>query len=45
MCFMNTENEQIETLHFLIQELQNKYKITDQDLHDCYLILENSREY
>ena len=37
------EIETIETLHFLTQELQNKYKIKDIDLHDIYLILENNR--
>lgn len=34
----------IEALHFLIQELQNKYNIKDVDVMDCYLILENERD-
>ena len=38
------EKNQIEALHFLLQELQDKYKITDQDIYDCFLILENARE-
>ena len=35
--------EHIEALHFLIQELQNQYSIKDEDVMDCFLILENQR--
>jgi hypothetical protein len=39
--------DKIDTLHFLIQELQNKFEISfdDQDIGLCYQILEEEREY
>jgi len=39
--------EKIETLHFLIQELQNKFNISayDDDINLCYQILEEEREH
>ena len=38
--------EKIETLLFLIQELQNKFEISfdDDDIGLCYQILEEERE-
>ena len=39
--------DKIDTLHFLIQELQNKFEISvdDQDIGLCYQILEEERDY
>ena len=34
----------METLHCLMQEIQNKYKIDDNDILECFLIIENLRE-
>jgi len=39
--------DKIDTLHFLIQELQNKFGISvdDDDIGLCYQILEEEREH
>lgn len=38
------KREYVEALLFILHELQYKYNIEDEDIMDCFLMLENERE-